>query len=89
VIDQVESRLVGDVPLQDLEVEGASLEHFLPGYIYDVDLEDLEPETGLGLEVLVEVTVRWRSRGQSEEAVFQTILLRSLGEEDILGVKKR
>lgn len=84
VIAGLEERLAGDVDLAELAVEGVTLEG-QPGYTYDVALTDLDEESGWSLEVLVEVTVRWKSKGKGREATYQTILLRSLGERDYLG----
>lgn len=84
VIAQVDAQLAGDVDLGTLAVEGASLEDH-PGYTYDVALMDLDAESGWSLEILVEVTVRWKRKGKGREATYQTILLRSLGEKDYLG----
>jgi prepilin-type N-terminal cleavage/methylation domain-containing protein len=84
VVALLDARLAGDVDLQDLVVEGASLPS-CPGYTYDVSLTDLDDESGWSLEVLVEVTVRWKRKGKGREATYQTILLRSLGEKDYLG----
>lgn len=84
VIALTELRLRGDVDPFDLEVTGGTLEEY-PGYTYDVLLEDIEGDAGYGLEMLVEVVVRWNSKGRQGEERYQTILLRTLGESDYLG----
>ena len=76
VIALTEARFHGEVSLEDLEVEGASLERF-PGYVYDVRLTPLDED--MEIEVLVEVKVRWSSKGIGQESVYKTILLRSVG----------
>ncbi len=81
VIALVESRLAGDADPADLEVLGGEIESF-PGYEFDVHLT---PQDDPPLEVLLEVTVRWKSGGRDRDAVYRTILLQSLGERDILG----
>ena len=84
VVALTEVRLKGDADLADLEVQGGKVEEY-PGYEYDVTLEDLEGDGGYGLEVLVEVTIRWNTKGRQGEEKYTTILLRTLGDSDYLG----
>lgn len=78
----VEARLVGDADLASLEVLGGKREGYPEYFTYDVTLT---PQDDLEVEVLVEVTVIWKTQGRDREAVYRTILLRSLGEADFLG----